>query len=64
MDYEKAWNKLKIMVKNDLKYHESGKLQSMTESIYCTNKCKEFLGYMRDIEDENKKDTKTIIVVD
>lgn len=54
MDYQKMWESLKVKIESDLQYHKSGIMQSMAESIDGENKCKEVLGYMKKLEDEEK----------
>lgn len=50
MNYEAMWNELKAKVENDLKYHESGIMQSIGESVHGASKCQEFLNYIKKIE--------------
>lgn len=50
MDYKDMWEQLKIKVEKDLKYHKSGIMQSIHESIDGEMKCEEFLKYMEEIE--------------
>lgn len=52
MNYEAMWNKLKAKVESDLKYHESGIMQSVSESVHGAAKCEEFLKYIKEIEQE------------
>lgn len=51
-DYQKMWESLKKKIETNLRFHESGEFQTMTESIMGAIKCKEVLGYMKKIEDE------------
>lgn len=44
------WDELKLKVEKDLKYHQSGIMQSMHESVEGEFKCKEILNYMKKIE--------------
>ena len=52
MNYEAMWNKLKAKIESDLKYHESGIMQSVGESVHGVAKCQEFLSYMKKIEEQ------------
>lgn len=51
MNYEAMWNELKAKVESDLKYHESGIMQSVSESVHGMAKCQEFLNYIKKIEE-------------
>lgn len=50
MNYKTMWEELKSEIKQDLKYHESGEMQSMAESVHGETKCKAFLHKMKRIE--------------
>jgi hypothetical protein len=52
MDYEAMWNELKAKIEKDLKYHQSGFMQSIGEACHGQLKCEEFLGYMKKIEEQ------------
>ena len=52
MNYETMWNELKAKVESDLAYHESGIMQSVHESVHGMAKCKEFLKYIKIIEEQ------------
>ena len=51
MNYEAMWNELKTKIENDLKYHQSGIMQSIGESVHGETKCKEVLNYIKKIEE-------------
>ena len=53
MKYEAMWNELKAKIESDLKYHKSGIMQSIHESVQGVAKCNELLGYMREIEEQH-----------
>ena len=53
MNHEKMWEELKTQIKNDLEYHKSGVMQSLSESINGEIKCEQFLRYMDEIERKN-----------
>ena len=53
MNYEVMWNELKLKIENDLEYHRSGKMQSISESVWCESKCKEILDYIKKIEEQS-----------
>lgn len=53
MNYEAMWNELKAKIESDLKYHRSGIMQSIGESINGEAKCKEVLNYMKQIEEQH-----------
>ena len=50
MDYKTMWNKFKLKLERDLKYHQSGNMQSMSEAIHGEVKCQELLSYMANEE--------------
>ena len=50
-DYQKMWESLKVKIEADLRFHESGIMQSMAESFEGENKCKEILRYMESLEE-------------
>jgi hypothetical protein len=52
MNYEAMWNELKVKIEGDLKYHQSGIMQSIGESVYCAAKCEEVLNYIKKIEEQ------------
>ena len=54
MNYEAMWNELKAKIKSDLKYHQSGIMQSIGESVHGAAKCKEVLRYMKEIEEQHR----------
>jgi hypothetical protein len=51
MNYEVMWNELKAKIEDDLRYHQSGIMQSIGESVHGAIKCKEFLNYIKKIEE-------------
>ena len=51
MNYEVMWNELKTKIENDLKYHQSGIMQSIGESVHGAAKCEEVLNYIKKIEE-------------
>lgn len=51
MNYEAMWNELKAKIEEDLKYHQSGIMQSIGESVHGEAKCKEVLNYIKKIEE-------------
>lgn len=53
MNYELMWNELKAKVESDLRYHESGIMQSVHESVQGIAKCNEILDYIRKIEEQH-----------
>ena len=52
MNYETMWNELKAKIESDLRYHQSGIMQSIGEAIEGEIKCKEMLNYMKKIEEQ------------
>ena len=50
MDYKSMWNELKTKIEEDLMYHQSGIMQSISESIYGESKCEEILNYIKKIQ--------------
>ena len=54
MNYEAMWNELKTKIESDLKYHQSGIMQSIGESINGELKCREVLNYIKEIEGQHK----------
>lgn len=54
MDYESMWNELKTKIEEDLKYHQSGIMQSIGESVHGASKCEEVLNYIKKIEERYK----------
>ena len=51
MDYKSMWNELKTKIEEDLKYHQSGIMQSIGESVHGVSKCEEVLNYIKKIEE-------------
>ena len=51
MDYKIMWEELKKQINEDLEYHKSGAMQSISESIQGEIKCKEILNMMKKIEE-------------
>lgn len=54
MNYQEMWERLKSLVEDDLKWHQSGIAQSVGESIHGEQKCREILRDMRTLEEEYK----------
>lgn len=50
MNYEAMWNELKAKIESDLKYHQSGIMQSIGEAVHGEAKCNELLNCMKEIE--------------
>ncbi len=48
--YEAMWKEFRESINADLKYHESGEMQSISESVIGKIKCEELLERMDDIE--------------
>lgn len=48
--YEAMWKEFRESINADLKYHESGEMQSLSESIEGKSKCIELLERMDDME--------------
>lgn len=52
--YEKMWNELKIRLKDELEFRESGIMQSIAESTWCSKECQDILNMMEEVEKRNK----------
>ena len=50
LNYKKMWTDLKHKVTYDLKYHKSGEMQSISESVMGEVLCTKILEYMNKIE--------------
>ena len=52
MDYKNMWEELKVKIEKDLEYHINDEMQSLAEAVQGMYKCKEFLRYMKELEDK------------
>ena len=50
MNYQEMWEVLKILIEDDLKWHQSDIAQSVEGSVYREQECKVILRHMRSLE--------------
>ena len=53
LNYKQMWIDLKNQVSDDLKFHESGDMQSISESVMGEVLCKRILSYIDKIEEDS-----------
>ena len=53
LNYKQMWIDLKNQVSEDLKFHESGEMQSISESVMGEVLCKRILSYIDKIEEDS-----------
>ena len=53
LNYKRMWIDLKNQVSDDLKFHESGDMQSISESVMGEVLCKRILSYIDKIEEDS-----------
>ena len=51
MNYQEMWGVLKVLIEDNLKWYQSSIAQSVEESIYRKQECKEILRHMRSLEE-------------
>ena len=51
MNYQEMWEVLKVLIEDELKWHQGAIAQSVEESIYRKQECKEILRHMRSLEE-------------
>lgn len=51
MNYQEMWEVLRVLIEDELKWHQGAIAQSVEESIYRKQECKEILRHMRSLEE-------------
>ena len=55
LQYKHMWNNLKSYLESKREFHESGEMQSISESIHGKATCDEMISHMKIIEEKYKK---------
>ena len=50
MNYQEMWEVLKVLIEDNIKWYQGAIAQSVEESIYRKQECKEILRHMRSLE--------------
>ena len=50
MNYQEMWEVLKVLIEDELKWHQNSIAQSIEGSIYREQECKEILRHMKSLE--------------